>query len=63
VSGDDGFVQVLSGLEEGEQVVVSAQFMLDSESSLREALRKMMGPVSPEAPAAAAGDNLDDLFQ
>jgi RND family efflux transporter MFP subunit len=63
VSGEDGFVQVLSGLEEGEQVVVSAQFMLDSESSLREALRKMMGPVSPEAPAAAAGDNLDDLFQ
>ncbi len=63
VSGDDGFVQVLSGLEEGERVVVSAQFMLDSESSLREALRKMMGPTSSEAPATAAGENLDDLFR
>jgi len=38
----DGFVQVLSGLDPGETVVTSAQFLLDSESSLREAIQKMI---------------------
>jgi RND family efflux transporter MFP subunit len=38
----DGFVQVLSGLSVGEQVVTSAQFLIDSESSLREAIQKMI---------------------
>lgn len=37
-----GKVAVLSGLKEGEEVVTSAQFMLDSESSLREATQKMI---------------------
>jgi len=34
--------QVLEGLEEGEEIVLSAQFMLDSESRLQEAIQKMM---------------------
>jgi len=34
--------QVLSGLSEGEEIVVSAQFMLDSESRLREAIQKTL---------------------
>ena len=34
--------QVLSGLSKGEQIVVSAQFMLDSESRLREAIQKTL---------------------
>lgn len=33
--------QVLSGVEPGERVVVSGQFLLDSESQLREAIDKM----------------------
>jgi Cu(I)/Ag(I) efflux system membrane fusion protein len=37
-----GKVAVLSGLTEGEEVVTSAQFMVDSESKLREATEKMM---------------------
>jgi Cu(I)/Ag(I) efflux system membrane fusion protein/cobalt-zinc-cadmium efflux system membrane fusion protein len=37
----DGYVQVLSGLEENDEVVTSAQFLIDSESSLREAIQKM----------------------
>ena len=36
--------QVLSGLSEGERIVTSGQFMLDSESQLREAIQKMMEP-------------------
>jgi Cu(I)/Ag(I) efflux system membrane fusion protein/cobalt-zinc-cadmium efflux system membrane fusion protein len=38
----ESWVQVLSGLEEGERVVTSAQFLLDSEASLQEAVQKMM---------------------
>jgi membrane fusion protein, copper/silver efflux system len=33
---------VLSGLKGGEEVVTSAQFMLDSESRFREAVQMMM---------------------
>lgn len=36
-----GSTEVISGLHEGEEIVVSGQFMIDSESSLREALQKM----------------------
>ena len=38
----EGFAEVLSGLQEGDEVVTSAQFLLDSESSLREAIQKMI---------------------
>jgi RND family efflux transporter MFP subunit len=34
-------VEVISGLQAGERVVTSGQFMLDSESQLREAIQKM----------------------
>jgi Cu(I)/Ag(I) efflux system membrane fusion protein/cobalt-zinc-cadmium efflux system membrane fusion protein len=33
---------VLAGLTEGEPVVISGQFLLDSESNLKEAIRKML---------------------
>jgi Cu(I)/Ag(I) efflux system membrane fusion protein len=39
---ENGQVQVLSGLENGEHVVVSGQFLLDSESKLKEAIQKMI---------------------
>jgi len=39
--GDDR-IEVLSGLEPGERVVTSAQFLLDSESNLREAIQKLI---------------------
>ncbi len=38
---DDGFTQILSGLFMDEMVVVSGQFLLDSESQTREAIAKM----------------------
>ena len=36
--------QILSGVAEGERIVTSGQFMLDSESQLREAVQKMLKP-------------------
>jgi Cu(I)/Ag(I) efflux system membrane fusion protein len=36
-----GLWEVREGLEEGERIVVSAQFLIDSESNLQEAIRKM----------------------
>ena len=38
---DGGRVEVMAGLSEGERVVTRGQFLLDSESRLREALSKM----------------------
>ena len=51
-TGDDD--EVLSGLAAGERVVISGQFLLDSESQLREAIQKMLRqPANPPATAAA----------
>jgi Cu(I)/Ag(I) efflux system membrane fusion protein/cobalt-zinc-cadmium efflux system membrane fusion protein len=50
VYGDGGLVQVLSGLNGGEEVVTSAQFLLDSESRFREAVAMMLRtPTEKEA--------------
>ncbi|MFK5947372.1 MAG: efflux RND transporter periplasmic adaptor subunit [Methylococcales bacterium] len=42
----NGKVAILNGLTDGEEVVTSAQFLIDSESKLREATAKMMEPKS-----------------
>ena len=38
----EGYVQVLEGLADGDEIVTSAQFLIDSESNLREAIQKMI---------------------
>ena len=44
-----GWTEVKSGLEPGEQVVVSSQFLIDSESRLQEAIQKLLaGAAAPE---------------
>jgi membrane fusion protein, copper/silver efflux system len=43
-----GMVQVLDGLAAGEQVVTSSQFLIDSDSRLREATAKMLETLSTE---------------
>lgn len=53
-----GFYEVLSGVDAGERVVTSGQFMLDSESQLRESIQKMLrnaeGGTANAAPTATA---------
>jgi len=72
VEGADGLVQVKEGLFAGDRVVTSAQFMLDSESQLQEAIQKMLHP-QQETPATQQGsmngggkqekqEKLKDLF-
>lgn len=51
---DNDAYEVLSGLSAGERVVTSGQFMLDSESQLREAIQKMLEPVAPGAATHAS---------
>lgn len=61
---DSGLTQILEGLKVGEEVLTSAQFLIDSESKLREATAKMLEastargkpavPVQPAAPVQPA---------
>lgn len=44
IAGD--LAEVLSGLEPGQRVVTSAQFLLDSESNLAEVMKAMMGQMN-----------------
>ncbi len=55
-----GFTQILEGVEAGEEVVTSSQFLIDSESKLREATAKMMEAMAATATAAATAD-MDDM--
>jgi hypothetical protein len=48
---ENEMLEVLSGVTEGDKIVTSGQFMLDSESQLREAIQKMLGPSAPPATA------------
>ena len=52
-TGDDD--EVLAGLTVGERVVISGQFLLDSESQLREAIQKMLRQSGNPPVAAARG--------
>jgi Cu(I)/Ag(I) efflux system membrane fusion protein len=45
----DGVTQILDGVKQGEQVVSSGQFLIDSESKLREATAKMMATIAGNA--------------
>jgi Cu(I)/Ag(I) efflux system membrane fusion protein/cobalt-zinc-cadmium efflux system membrane fusion protein len=51
VKVEHGFYQVLKGLTSSEKVVVSGQFLLDSESSLKEATQKMLSSAQKTSPA------------
>jgi len=46
----EGMTQILSGLSEGETIVTSGQFLIDSESNLKEAIHKMLEAQSADTP-------------
>jgi Cu(I)/Ag(I) efflux system membrane fusion protein/cobalt-zinc-cadmium efflux system membrane fusion protein len=58
---DDHRVQILTGLGPGEAVVTSGQFLLDSESKLKEAVQKML-EVKREKAKAAGKEGEEDFF-
>jgi Cu(I)/Ag(I) efflux system membrane fusion protein/cobalt-zinc-cadmium efflux system membrane fusion protein len=58
LEGNDNEFQVLEGLKEGEEIVVSAQFMLDSESRLREAIQKMLEVRQTSSPDKQAAEKI-----
>ncbi|SOY44444.1 efflux RND transporter periplasmic adaptor subunit [Cupriavidus taiwanensis] len=49
-----GMVEILSGLQAGQKVVTSGQFLIDSEASLRGTTERMSATPAASAPAAAA---------
>ena len=57
LESNEGEIQILEGLHEGERIVTSAQFMFDSESSLREAIKKLT-PEVPESSPTPAGQEV-----
>ncbi len=62
----EGYVEVLEGVQEGEEVVVRANFLIDAESNLKAALGGFGGPAagdggagaSPSRPATTSGVQL-----
>ena len=59
---DAGRVEILTGLTREDRVVVSGQFLLDSESKLKEAIQKMMELKSaPNENTDDADDFFDDM--
>ena len=53
----DQYVEVLEGLEEGDRVITSAQFLIDSEASLQEAIQKMIAQRQQAATASKENDH------
>ena len=47
IRGEDA-IEIREGIEEGEQVVVAANFLIDAESNLKAALKAMVPPESPQ---------------
>jgi RND family efflux transporter MFP subunit len=47
----DGWVEITEGLAEGEVIVSSGQFLIDSESKLQESLQKFLSRQEEKAPA------------
>ena len=60
--GDD-FYEILSGVAEGEEVVTSAQFLLDSESSKTSDFKRMNHEQQHEIPTATVNGTINSVMQ
>ena len=45
----NGFTEILSGVAEGDKVVVNGNFLIDAESNLQAALKSLTAPAAMEA--------------
>lgn len=54
-----GMVEILAGLEPGQRVVTSAQYLLDSESNLAETMKAMMGTMGSGSMEGMEMDGMD----
>lgn len=67
ITGEEGglnnnYIRVLQGLQGGEEIVISAQFMLDSESRLQETIQKMLhGQTAPLSDATESESSTNML--
>ena len=57
---DDNRIHILEGLAPGDRVVTSGQFLLDSESKLQEAIKKMMAPEPEPEQEDGFFDDMED---
>lgn len=65
ISLDEGKIHILTGLAPGEIIVTSGQFLLDSESKLKEATQKMLeanNPVDKPDTGSPEEQKQDDFF-
>ena len=58
LQGDHRLTEVTSGLESGELIVTSGQFLIDSESQLQEALRKILASSQGEPETTQPSESL-----
>jgi membrane fusion protein, copper/silver efflux system len=59
----DGRTEIRRGLHAGQKVVLSGQFLIDSEASLRGTATRMVNPAPPTAPATDAAIGKDEAHQ
>lgn len=59
-SGSD-YIEILTGLELGQRVVTSAQFLIDSESNLGEAMQGMPGMGAPDSGIGGKGADVSNI--
>jgi Cu(I)/Ag(I) efflux system membrane fusion protein len=57
----DGYVQILDGIREGEKIVVSSQFLIDSESNLKAAISQMVGHAATTDGKSGATNESGDI--
>lgn len=57
----EGWTEITQGVKAGEEVVTSAQFLIDSESKLSEATAKLREPVTPALPAHPSAMDMGDM--
>ncbi len=59
----DDYIEILSGLDAGEEVVTSAQFLLDSESSKTSDFKRMNHQGEQQVPTATVNGTINSIMQ